>query len=248
MENLRKRVDIQLVHTEKRLRKLTRKPGFRSFKIFNEDLASIELTKQKLVLNRPIYVGFSILDLSKVLMYEFHYNYIKRKYNERATLLFTDTDSLCYDVTTPDIYKDMSADQHLFDFSGYPKDHSLYDTTNKKVIGKMKDETESVPVKECVGLRAKMYSMTHGDREKRTAKGVSRAVIKSKLRHELYKQCLINRETQMESMTLFRTDRHEIYTVKLNKTTLSAYDDKRYILGDGIHTLAYGHQRIPNTL
>lgn len=82
MENLRKRVDIQLVHQKKKLLKLSAKPGFKSFKIFNEDLASVELTKSKLVLNRPIYVGFTILELSKVLMYDFHYNYIKKKYGD----------------------------------------------------------------------------------------------------------------------------------------------------------------------
>lgn len=272
MENLRKRVDIQLVHHEKRLLKLTKKPGFKvhlilpiersdlcklsidvlkrvfeisfqSFKIFNDDLASIELHKQKLVLNRPIYVGFSVLDLSKTLMYDFHYNYVKSKYGSRAQLLFTDTDSLCYEITTDDLYHDLKDDKELFDFSAYPRNHSLYDASNKKIIGKMKDETESVPVKEFVGLRSKMYSMVHGNTEKRTAKGISKAVIRSKLRHDLYKQCLFNRETQMEPMILFRTDRHEIYTVKLNKTTLSAYDDKRYILEDGIQTLAHGHWR-----
>ena len=244
MENLRKRVDIQLVHHEKRLKKLTKKPGFKAFKIFSENLASIELQKSKLVLNRPIYVGFSILDLSKILMYDFHYNYMKKTYGEKAQLLFTDTDSLCYDVTTDDIYEDMMLSKDLFDFSGYPKDHRLYDTSNKKIIGKMKDELDSVPMKEFVGLRAKMYSLTHGAKEKRTAKGVSKAVIRSKLRHDLYSQCLFQRESQMESMNLFRTEKHQIYTVKLNKTTLSAYDDKRYILEDGIHTLAYGHWRI----
>lgn len=217
--------------------------SFQSFKIFNDDLASIELHKQKLVLNRPIYVGFSVLDLSKTLMYDFHYNYMKSKYGSRAQLLFTDTDSLCYEITTDDLYHDLKDDKELFDFSAYPRNHSLYDATNKKIIGKMKDETESVPVKEFVGLRSKMYNMVHGNTEKRTAKGISKAVIRSKLRHDLYKQCLFNRETQMESMILFRTDRHEIYTVKLNKTTLSAYDDKRYILEDGIQTLAHGHWR-----
>lgn len=215
--------------------------SFQSFKIFNDDLASIELHKQKLVLNRPIYVGFSVLDLSKTLMYDFHYNYMKSKYGSRAQLLFTDTDSLCYEITTGDLYHDLKDDKELFDFSAYPRNHSLYDATNKKIIGKMKDETESVPVKEFVGLRSKMYSMVHGNTEK--PKGISKAVIRSKLRHDLYKQCLFNRETQMESMILFRTDRHEIYTVKLNKTTLSAYDDKRYILEDGIQTLAHGHWR-----
>ncbi|KAK3103044.1 hypothetical protein FSP39_016008 [Pinctada imbricata] len=296
MENLRKRVDIQLVNQEKRLLKLTKKPGFKSFKIFNEDLASIELQKSKLVLNRPIYVGFSILDLSKVLMYDFHYNYIKRKYGNTAQLLFTDTDSLCYDIKTEDIQEDMAKDKHLFDFSGYKKDHPLYDTTNKKVIGKMKDELNGAFLKEFVGLRAKMYSILyereHTDEEieklkemqksqdakeivleekkrtqvdeeieelnesgksldekekvieeKKRAKGVLKAVIESKLRHDLYTRCLFKKESQMESMNLFRTDKHQIHTVKINKTTLSAFDDKRYLLGDGIHTLAYGHWR-----
>lgn len=154
-ENLRKRIDIQLIHQEKRLKKLTKKHSFKFFKIFNPDLVSVELQKQKFVLNRPIYVGFSILDLSKVLMYEFHYNYIKKKYGFNAQLLFTDTDSLCYEVKTHGIYRDMSEDQHLFHFTGYPKGHLLYDITNKKVIGKMKSETASVPIKEFVGLRAK---------------------------------------------------------------------------------------------
>lgn len=111
MENLRKRVDIQLVHNKKRLLKLSAKPGFKSFQIFNNDLASVELSKQKLILNRPIYVGFSILDLSKVLMYDFHYNYIKKRYEDCASLCFTDTDSLCYDISTADLYEDMKQDQ-----------------------------------------------------------------------------------------------------------------------------------------
>ena len=90
-------------------------------------------------------------------MYDFHYHYMKKKYGLKAQLLFTDTDSLCYEVKTDDIYRDMAGDRDLFDFSGYPIEHPCYDATNKKVIGKMKDETASVPIKEFVGLRAKMY-------------------------------------------------------------------------------------------
>ena len=245
MENLRKRVNIQLVHQKQRLHKLTMKPGFKSFKIFNEDLASVELVKQKLLLNRPIYVGFTILDVSKVLMYDFHYNYIKKKYCACAELLFSDTDSLCYNIFTNDVYEDLKEDKDRFDFSEYPITHPLHDMTNKKVIGKMKDETNSVPVQEYVGLRPKLYSLIYGDTEKKAAKGVSKAVIKNKLRHELYRQCLFERQTQTESMNLFRTDKHQIYTVTLNKTTMSAYEDKRFLLSDGIHSYAYGHWRIP---
>ena len=106
MENVRKRINVELVHKEKRLKKLVAKPTFRNFKIFTEDLTAVQLFQSNLLFNKPIQVGFSILDLSKTLMYEFHYDYIKEKYPE-AKLLFTDTDSLCYDIPTEDIYKDM---------------------------------------------------------------------------------------------------------------------------------------------
>ena len=121
------------------------------------------------MLNKPIQVGFSILDLSKTLMYEFHYDYIKEKYPE-AKLLFTDTDSLCYHIST----KDMEQDAHLFDTSDYPKDHILHSTVNKKVLVKMKKETAEVPIEEFVGLRPKVYSLLYGGgKDKRTAKGIT---------------------------------------------------------------------------
>lgn len=150
---------------------MTTKPGFKSFKIFNKDLASVELKKQNLVLNRPIYVGFSILEMSKVLMYDFHYKHVKSTYGGNAELLFTDTDSLCYNIFTNDLYKDLEKVKHHIDFSDYPSDHFLYDNTNKKVLGKMKDQTMSEPMTEFVGLRPKMYSFTYGPNKKRTAKG-----------------------------------------------------------------------------
>ncbi|KAK3108822.1 hypothetical protein FSP39_016459 [Pinctada imbricata] len=252
MENLRKRVNIQLVHREKRLVKLTAKPGFKSFKIFNEDLASVELVKTKLVLNRPIYVGFTILELSKVLMYDFHYNHVKSKYGSRAQLCFTDTDSLCYDIRTEDVYADMQENKDLFDLSEYPKDHPLYDITNKKVIGKMKDECEGNVMREFVGLKPKMYSFTYEKKiddvyyhnEKKRAKGVKKSVVEYNIQHDNYRGCLLNQEYQMESMVSFRSYNHQIYTIQLNKTSLNPFDDKRFILNDGQNTLAHGHWRI----
>lgn len=98
MENLHKRVNVKLVNNPKQLKKLTTSPLFDYFRIFSEDLAAVNMRKPTLYLNRPTYVGFCILDLSKTLMYDFHYNYIKQTYGENATLLFTDTDSLCYDI------------------------------------------------------------------------------------------------------------------------------------------------------
>ena len=124
MENLRKRVNVKLVNDKAKLSKLTASPSFDSFRIFSEELAAVNMRKTKLYLNRPIYVGFTILDISKVLMYDFHYNYMKKKYASNAKLLFTDTDSLCYEVQTTDIYQDMLEDINLFDTSEYRQDSS----------------------------------------------------------------------------------------------------------------------------
>ena len=124
-----------------------------------------------------IVLGFAILDLSKTLMYSFHYNYIKQKY-PTSTLLFTDTDSLTYHITTPNIYDDFYQDKHLFDFSGYHKDSPYFNTKNKKVIGKFKDELNGEVIEEFVGLRAKMYSVKTKTEEMKKAKGVKKNVVK----------------------------------------------------------------------
>ena len=140
IENLRKRVNVTLITEPEKLLKHCSKPTYVSSKIFNENLVAIHKIKKSLMLNRPTYVGMCILDISKILMYDFHYNYIKEKYGNNARLLFTDTDSLTYDIKTDDLYKDFWADEDKFDFSNYEKTSDFYDTKNKKVIGKMKPQ------------------------------------------------------------------------------------------------------------
>ncbi|KFM68525.1 hypothetical protein X975_13710, partial [Stegodyphus mimosarum] len=159
MENVRKHIDVQLVNTEKRAKKLVAAPTFHNFRIFDHDLVGIQRLKNCVSLNRPIYVGFVILELSKYHMYNFHYNHIKKQYGERAKLLFTDTDSLTYEILTEDVYRDMSFHMHLYDMSDYPKTHALYSISNKKKIGCFKDEMSSKAILEFIGLRAKMYSL-----------------------------------------------------------------------------------------
>ena len=132
MENIRKRVDVRLVTDQKKLSKLVSKPTFVNSKIFNEDLVAVHKIKETLTLDRPAYVGLCILDLSKTLMYDFHYNYIKSRYNDKAELLFTDTDSLCYEIETRDVYKELWKDKQLFDNSDYPKDSPYFSVENKK--------------------------------------------------------------------------------------------------------------------
>ena len=132
---------------------------------FSDELSAIHVNKTKLTLNKPIYVGFSVLDLSKHLMYDWYYNKLKKKYSENCTLLYTDTDSLLVDIKTKDVYKDMSETKDEYDFSDYPTDHPLYDETNKKVIGKLKDECAGAPIAEYIGLRPKLYSVLRTDEQ-----------------------------------------------------------------------------------
>ena len=158
MENLHKRVDIRQVTNEKKLLKLTSKPTYVSSKIFNKNLVAVHKIKEMLTLNRPAYVGMYILDHGKTLMYDFHYNYIKNKYGDRAKLLFTDMDSLTYEIEAEDVYQDFYYDKDKFDNSDYAENSPYHDKMNRKVIGKFKDEAASIPIVEFVGLKSKMYS------------------------------------------------------------------------------------------
>lgn len=125
MENLRNRVNVKLVHTERKLKKICAEPSFDRFKIFNEDLVGVENKKVKLLLNKPVYIGQTILDLSKLVMYGFQYNLIKRihEYGNQIRLLFTDTDSLMYEIVTPDLEVDIDRHRDLLDLSNYPSNH-----------------------------------------------------------------------------------------------------------------------------
>ena len=131
MENLRKRVDFRLIADDKRLVKLTSKPTYVSSKIFNENLVAVHKIKETLTLNRPAYVGMCTLELSKSLIYNFRYNCIKKKYGDKANLLFTDTDSLTYEIEAEDVYQDFYNDKEMFDNSDYSKDSKFYFDDNK---------------------------------------------------------------------------------------------------------------------
>ena len=251
MENIRNRVNVKLVNTEERLKKLTAKPNLKSPpKIFSENLASVHLKKTSLTMNKPVYLGMCILDLSKTIMYDFHYNYIKPKYGAKAKLLFTDTDSFMYEIQTEDFYKDISEDvKDRFDTSDYPENHPSGIPTgiNKKVLGMFKDEAAGKRIKEFVGLRAKLYSFIMEDgKENKRCKGVKKQVVESSITHEDYKTCLRTGKEQLRKQNILRSYEHEVFTEEVNKIALSSIDDKRYILNDGIHTLAWGHYKIKN--
>ena len=245
MENLRKRVDVRLVTDKEKLLKLASKPSYVSSKIFNENLVAVHKIKETLTMNRPAFVGACILDLSKTFMYDFHYNYIKYKYGDKAKLLFTDTDSLTYEIETPDAYADFFDNKDIFDNSDYNKKSPFYFDHNKKVIGKFKDEAAGIPVTEFVGLRSKMYSYTLDNKQtKRTAKGIKKNIIQNNLSHDNYKKVLLSGEQIHHSMKTIRSVNHQLSSYELNKISLSCFDDKRYIHENGITSFAYGHYKI----
>ena len=147
-EKLRSRMDVKLVSNKKEYLKWVSKPSYMSHKIFDNDLVTIRKSKVTLTLNKPPYIGMSILEFRKVLMYEFHYDYIKNKYGNNSRLLFTDTDSLMYEIKTEDVYKDFSNDKEMFDFINYSTKSKYYDNLNKLVVGKMKYETAGIAIEE----------------------------------------------------------------------------------------------------
>ncbi len=242
MENTRKYKDVKFATSPSYFEKLVCKPTFKSFKIFSEDLTAVHLAKQQIELNKPTYVGLSVLELSKLIMFQFHYDCMKSLYGDRAKLLMTDTDSLIYDIETEDLYDDMVNNLHWFDTSDYPKNHSAYSEVNKKVLGKFKDETNGNPIVEFVGLRPKMYSILEkGNIEKKkTAKGISRVVTK-KMTHQSYLDSLFGENSTTAKMIQIRSENHTVVTAEVKKTALSPYDDKRFVLEDKISTLAHGH-------
>ena len=200
------------------------------------------MKKTEIYFNKPIFVGQAILDISKTLMFDFHHNYIRKKYGNKAELLFTDTDSLMYLIQTEDVYKDFSKDVNkYFDTSDYPEDHpsGIKTAVNKKVIGKFKDEVVGKQITHFVGLRPKLYCFKIEEQgEKRKAKGVKKYVINQSLEFKYYKKCLFTEEEVMREMNILRSQNHETFSMKVNKVALSANDNKRIICKKKIDTLA----------
>ena len=216
--------------------KYTSRPTYITHNIFGEDYAAIHEIKLILMLNKSVYVGLTVLDLIKWKMCDFRYNFIKTNFD--TELLFTDTDSLAYEIKSEDVYEEFFKYKDLFDFSIYPKDSKFLDKTNKKVIGKMKDDFGGVIVDEFVGLKSKMYSIKKIDgKECNTAKGVNIATEFNE-----FKDVLFNKKIIRHKMKRIQAKKHKIGTYEIYKVSLSCFDDKRFVLDDGIHTLAYFHK------
>lgn len=267
MENIRRYRDVRLVMSAEKLLRYTRRPQFLRLVRFagDGDFGAVELRRTVITLTKPIYAGQAILDISKAHMYNFHYSIVKPEFGDSVRLLFTDTDSLAYAVTlTPgqdDTYdtKLPRLKQHL-DTSSFPRWHHLYSAENARVPGKFKDELCDGQrlgiMSEYIGLRAKVYcySVVYLDEEwdaaatqkvVKKAKGIKKDVVKSKLNMDDYRDMIKDVESvgpdMEQQQVVLRSRLHVINTERQKKRALSSYDDKRYVLPCGVHTLAYGN-------
>ncbi|XP_025833494.1 uncharacterized protein LOC112905741 [Agrilus planipennis] len=256
MENIRKRSVVKLVskwNGRYGAEALIAKPEFKAATIFNENLVAIELNKTEVYFNKPIYVGMSILDLAKTTIYDFHYEYMLPEFGEDCSVLYTDTDSLIYEIRNKDIYEVIQRDCHTrFDTSDYPQDNKYnIPQVNKKVLGMMKDEFNGVPVELFIGLRSKMYAVKQAVNNSnairteigltKKIKGIKRSVIKRVITLDDFVECVDNFKTKYISQNLIRSEKHAVFSITQDKIALNPHDDKRYLIKGSYETFPWGH-------
>ena len=238
MENVRKHRDIKSITTNQ----LVSEPNYHTTKWFSENLLAIKMKKAKVKMNKPVYIGLSILEISKTLMYEFWYYYMKPKYDDKVKLCYMDTDCSIMQIKTEDFYKDIANDvEKRFDTSNYKINRPLPTGRNKKVNGLMKDELGGKIMTEFVVLRPKTYSylMDAGGSDK-NAKGTKKCVIKLRNKFNDYKDCLLNNKIILKSQQRFQSERYDVYTEEVNKIELSSNGDKGLQTFDIITSYPYG--------
>ena len=247
IENPEKQSKVKLCSESSMYENYVGKPNFKNAKRINNKLVGVEMKYSSIKINKPFYIGMSILDLSKWHMYNFHYNVMKAIFGDRVHLLYMDTDSFIYEISSADVYEELRPHaRDYFDFSNYPENHMLKNSCNKKVPGKFKDESASKCITEFVGLRSKMYSFMFDDKkdvskaEVRVAKGVQKSVIFNDLRFSTYLNCLWNGEVKEHNFKTIRSMKHSVATYTQSKITLCPFEDKRYLL-DAINSVPYSH-------
>ncbi|XP_025016199.1 uncharacterized protein LOC107360164 [Tetranychus urticae] len=196
IEDKRKHSKVKVATNGRQALQQIRKPMFEQFYILDNDIAIIKLKKFEVILDKPIYLGFTVLELSKLHMYKLHYDHFKPKYESKLSLTYTDTDSFIYKIETVDLFKDLEDFDYLMDFSDYPQNHFLHTTNNKKKLGYLKDEMNGQIIDEVVAIKSKLYAIKYGSNKKLTAKGVQKAVVKSSISIENYKDCLFSNMTK----------------------------------------------------
>ena len=236
--------NIKVVTTNERRNKLASEPNYHSTEYISKDLLVTEMRKTEVRMNKPIYLDQAILDLSKTLMFEFWYDYIKPKFGDKAKLCFMDTDSFVTYIETEDFYKDISVDvDRWFNTSNFNEidNRPLEIGKNKKVVGKFKDELGGKILTEFWALRAKAYAYKlDDDTEKKKAKGTKKCIVKREIIFKSYLDALFNDEVIIKSQQRFRSDHHKVYTEEINKIALRSNDDKRTQTFDKVTTYPYG--------
>ncbi|XP_060881904.1 uncharacterized protein LOC132953535 [Metopolophium dirhodum] len=264
MESMRLRITMELVSNEQRLQKLINRSTFKYCTNYeHKNITAVTLENKIIDFFKPIYIGFAVLDISKTMMYDYHYNVMKKHYGPRLALMYTDTDSLIYHIKTTDFYADLAANHSLLDrmdTANLPHDHPCYIADRKKEPGVFSDEVDGNIITEFCALRAKSYAFNiyagpedeekdEEDRvggEKIKAKGVKRHVVKNHMTLEDHKKCLFGEEgleLYKENISI-RSFNHQLMTIKTKKLTYNSYDDKRVVLEDKVNTLAHGHYSI----
>ena len=213
-------------------------------------MVGIQLNKTEVLLNKPMYVGFAVLDISKTRLYSFHYDIMPKLVgDDKFSLLYTDTDSLIYSIQTADIYQRVKTNIEHFDTSDFPEPNS-YDMprTNKKIVGLMKDECSDEPMTEFVGLRSKMYSVrVNGEYRFKKCKGVKYGVVQRTIQFDDYKRCMDENSVASRVQRTIVSRAHRVYTIQQCKLALSPFDDKRYLVPHSkMETLPWGHYRSSN--
>jgi hypothetical protein len=263
VENIRNRVEIEFATNRDRAVTYYSKSNFKGETVFDENLSAVHFRKKTLRFDKPLYVGQAVLDLSKLSMYEFYYDVLQPRYEDNIEILAMDTDSFVLNIKTEDLYKDLAELNHHFDFSNYPKNHSLYDPTNEKVLDKVKDELGGDIMTEFCSMKSKMYAYkTLGGICEKRLKGIQKCVRK-KLTFEDYKDVIFksselfkkyeeveNLEEEIKKLNIYKTvynlnsKKHEMFLIKQEKMAINPFDDKRFICDDGITTYPHGYETL----
>jgi hypothetical protein len=263
IENKRSRVNIRIICDRERALKFNKKPTVQNVKIIHSNVVLLTLTKLEVVLDRPIAIGSTCLELSKLHMYKFLYDYIYPKYHKRARLLYSDTDSYAIYVETENIYQDMLEDEGIrFDLSKYegPFFGRYYSCRNANRLGAMKDELPNAIITQMVVNKPKMYAIAYIkaniDSEsglnvyttdyKRTAKGIPRRALKRTYHFDAFVEAMDNPVHSTVTSNSIRSYDQKLFTVEQTKRGINDFDVKRWILPDSVNTLAYGHVDIQN--
>ena len=240
MENLRKRIKVRVTTNEKDFLKYASRPTYINHNIFGKNFVVIHEKKELLTLNKPIFVGRTVLELSKLAMFEFYYDFLK-KTCKNVKLLYMYTDSFIIEITDESFDEIMLENKEFFDLSIFSKDCKYYCDDNKKVPGKMKVEYGGTVVLEFAASKPKSYTLIDvNNYEKSIHKGHN-----SNFKSSEFKDVLFSKKVLRHTMKKIGSKNHKIYTQENDKISLSSFDDKRHILEDGINTVAYGHKDIP---